>query len=489
MPPSPEEKFYITTALPYVNAAPHLGHALEFVQADVIARYHKSRGEDVFFNTGTDEHGLKIYRKAVESGRDPQVYVDEYAEKFKKFCSDLEIDYTSFIRTTGPHHEKAAQEFWRRCEKDIYKGVYGVKYCVGCELEKTDSELVDDHCPIHPSLEIELIEEENYFFRFSKYQQPLLDLYEAVPDFVAPAERLKEIRNFVSAGLKDFSVSRLKSKMPWGIPVPGDEDQVIYVWFDALVNYISALGWPENEEKFKNFWGERDNPRAIQVAGKDNLRQQSAMWQAMLMSAGLPASRKILIHGFVLGDGGVKMSKSLGNVVDPIEIISEFGAEALRYWLIREMPTFEDGAFSLERFKESYNANLANGLGNFAARVLALGGKFKSISPADTETAVSGKIKKAEVAIRQKFAEFDIRGAIDEIWNLIAFGDGYINETKPWEGEKKKTISSLVVLLERISELLAPFLPETSAKIKKCFSEDGRGNLIVSRGPALFPRI
>src|SRR3989344_1626809 len=241
--------FYITTTLPYVNAPAHGGHALEFVQADILARYHALIGDEVFFNTGTDEHGIKIYRKALEEKKDPQAYVDEYAAKFRSLKEKLNLfPDLHFIRTTDAKHEAAAQEFWRRCMAagDIYKKNYQVKYCVGCELEKTDSELVEGRCPLHPTLYIEIINEENYFFRFSKYQTSLLDLYARRPDLVVPDYRFNEIRSFVARGLVDFSISRLKDKMPWGVPVPDDDSQVMYVWFDALINYISTLGWPED---------------------------------------------------------------------------------------------------------------------------------------------------------------------------------------------------------------------------------------------------
>ncbi|MDP3733319.1 MAG: methionine--tRNA ligase, partial [Candidatus Daviesbacteria bacterium] len=317
------KKFYITTTLPYVNAEPHLGFAMEIVQADIIARYHRLLGEAVVFNTGTDEHGIKIYRAALEQKKDPQAYVDEYAAKFDALKQSLNLSYTNFLRTSSPNHKKAAQEFWKLClaNEDIYKKDYKIKYCVGCELEKTDSELEDAKCPIHPNLQIEIIEEENYFFRWSKYQKPLLELYEKNPRFVLPDFRLKEIKEFVSKGLQDFSISRLKDKLPWGVPIFNDPDHVSYVWFDALVCYISTLGWPEDQKKFNEFWP------GVQVAGKDNLRQQSAMWQAMLLSAGLPNSKQIIIHGFIT-NAGQKMSKSLGNVIDPFELVKKYGTDA-----------------------------------------------------------------------------------------------------------------------------------------------------------------
>jgi len=362
-----KKNIYLTTTLPYVNSDPHIGFALEIVQADTIARFKRLQGHDVFFNFGTDEHGLKIYRKALEQGKDPQEYVNEYAAKFDSLKKALNLTYNNFIRTTDKHHIKAAQEFWEKCLENgnIYKDKYAVKYCVGCELEKTESELENDRCPIHPNLELEVINEENYFFRFSKYKDSLLKFYEQNPDFVVPSFRLNEINSFVEEGLQDFSVSRLKSKMPWGIEVPDDPKHVMFVWFDALVNYVSAVGWPDDSEKFKKWWP------VIQFAGKDNLRQQSAIWQAMLMSAGLPNSKQIFIHGFITVDGQ-KISKSLGNVVNPIELVRKYGTDPVRYFLLSKIHPFEDSDFTIEKFEDAHNSDLANGLGNLVARVAKL---------------------------------------------------------------------------------------------------------------------
>lgn len=272
-----KNNFYITTTLPYVNADPHIGFAMEIIEADVLARLHRLLGENVIFNFGTDEHGQKIYQKAIAQGITPQEYVDEYAAKFDDLKKALNLSYDKFIRTTDTHHIKAAQEFWRICKANghIYKKKYQIKYCVGCELEKTDSELVNGKCPLHPNQEIELRDEDNYFFKFSEFQEKLLTFYKNNPDFVKPEGRFKEIKSFVESGLDDFSVSRIKAKMPWGVDVPDDPEQVMYVWFDALINYISTIGWPDNTEEFDKYWP------GIQVAGQDNLRQQTAMWQAM----------------------------------------------------------------------------------------------------------------------------------------------------------------------------------------------------------------
>lgn len=473
-----KKKFYITTTLPYVNAAPHIGFALEIVQADVVARWKRLTGYEVIFNTGTDEHGLKIYQKALEEKKDPKVYVDEYAAKFDNLKAALNLSYTNFIQTTDPAHMAAAQEFWNRCNAagDIEKKLYRVNYCVGCELEKTDSELVDGKCPIHPNLTLEEREEENYFFKFSRFAKKLLTLYGERPDFVFPASRLNEIRTFVEAGLSDFSISRLKSKMPWGVPVPGDESQVMYVWFDALINYISTLGWPKEESDFTTFWP------GLQVAGKDNLRQQSAMWQAMLMSAGLPPSQQIVIHGFITS-GGQKMSKSLGNVVDPFEIVKTYGTDALRYWLVREMNTFEDGDFTIEKFKDSYNAGLANSLGNLVSRIV----KMATMNRVPTASAPA---KDAELYSYDGHLEgFDIKKAADVVWSGIAVLDKKIQDTEPFklvktDPEKAKgLIGELVGDLWRIAYRVEPFLPGTSETIVAILKNP------PDPLPVLFPRI
>ena len=489
-----KNKFYITTTLPYVNASPHIGFALEIVQADVIARYRSALGDDVFFNTGTDEHGLKIYQKAIEEKKDPQKYCDEYAAKFNSLKEKLNLSYNNFIRTTDKHHIEAAQEFWKRCEAngDIYKKNYKTKYCVGCELEKTDSELVNEKCPIHPEREVEIIEEENYFFRFSKYQKPLLDLYEKNPDFVIPEHRQKEIYNFVKSGLQDFSISRFRNKMPWGVPVPGDDNHVMYVWFDALINYISCLGWPENKKKFESFWGTKKTPNAIQVAGKDNLRQQTAMWQAMLISAGISNSRQVFIHGFI-NLAGKKVSKSSEiSLPSPIELSDKYGIDALRYYLLREIPACEDGDFSLERLEQRYNADLANGLGNLVARVLTLVDRNKTESK-KPEKGVLETAKKTKKSCYKAIEGFGFNEALEEIWKLIGFCDKYVDENKPWElakTDKKKleqVLSNLLYCISEIADLIAPFLPETSEKIKNQIE----GSLTSKTGKLeiLFPRI
>ena len=400
-----------------------------------------------------------------------------------------------FIRTTDEDHINATKEFWMRCEKagDIYRANYKLKYCSGCELEKTDSELEGGKCTIHPNLEVEEREEENYFFKFSNYKNKLLDLYEKYPDFVIPNSRLNEIKNFISSELKDFSISRLKDKMPWGIPVPGDESHVMYVWFDALVNYISTLGWPNDSKKFEEYWGTKESPQALQFAGKDNLRQQSAMWQAMLLSAGLPTSRQIVIHGFITADGQ-KISKSLGNVVDPFELTEKYGTDALRYYLLREFSPFEDGDFSEEKFKNRYNGDLANGLGNFSSRTLTLGAQIGEISKdtASAEKEIDEKIKEIRKSVELSLSEFKFNEALAHIWELLSFGDVYANNHAPWAekdlDKKSHVISQLIIILDNVSGMLSPFLPDTSEKIKKCITWDD-SKLSVEKCSILFPRI
>lgn len=468
----------ITTTLPYVNSSPHLGFALEIVQADVIARLKEIQGYEVFFNFGTDEHGLKIYRKAQEQNKDPQDYVDEYAEKFSKLKTALNLSYNNFIRTTDPHHIKAAQEFWRRCREngDIYKKIYKTKYCVGCELEKTDSELKDGKCPLHPSSEIEIINEENYFFRFSKYQNPLLDFYEKSPEFVIPEFRFNEIKTFVRKGLQDFSISRIKKKMPWGIDVPNNSDQVMSVWFDALVNYVSAMGWPDDLVRFKKWWP------VIQFAGKDNLRQQTAIWQAMLMSAGIPNSKQVFIHGFITS-GGQKMSKSLGNVIDPFEYTEKYGTDSLRYYLLSKINPTEDGDFTKDKFENIYDSDLANGLGNLVSRIARLA-ENSGLEFSDTPSL--DNIYQEEWVKAVETYYFNI--ALQRIWLDISVLDSDLNEDSPWtENDPQKLrmiLQKEINDIRKIALKLRPFLPETAEKIEEQF----KGPKIKSSSP-LFPRL
>lgn len=459
--------FYITTTLPYVNAPLHMGHALEFVRADILARYKKLMGYEVFFNTGTDEHGSKIYNKATEEGLTAQEFVDKgfhtFTEQLKQFGITHDIH---FIRTTDTHHIAIAQEFWKRVMDNgyIYKGSYQTKYCVGCEDAKTDSELVNGECPIHPGRPIEFIDEENYFFKYSAFTEKLLALYDERPDFVVPEFRLNEVREFVKQGLQDFSISRKAEKMPWGIPVPGDDTQVMYVWFDALTNYVSTLGNPfNNDELFVKFW-KHGNP--TQYCGKDNNRFQSAMWQAMLMAADLPNSHQILVNGFITADGGIRMSKTLGNGVDPHDITSEFGTDALRMFLAKEISPFEDSPFTVERFSAAYNANLVNGLGNLVSRTLTMAQSYD----VDISDLVFPEF--SEIA-HPAYERFDYAEVTHSIWSEIADLDKYITDTQPFKmfkenpDQARADVHHVITGLARVSVLLQPIMPTTAGKIKE----------------------
>ncbi|OGD67275.1 methionine--tRNA ligase [Candidatus Campbellbacteria bacterium RIFOXYC2_FULL_35_25] len=465
------KKFYITTTLPYTNAPLHIGHALEYVRADSLARYKRLQGHEVFFNTGSDEHGMKVYKKSLEEGKDTKEYTNGHVESFKEQIKELNISYTNFVRTTDEDHMKAAQEFWKVCEAngDIYKKNYKSKYCVGCELEKTDSELIKGECPDHLGQEIEVIEEENYFFRWSNYKDKLLELYKSNSSFVVPESRFNEIKAFVERGLNDFSISRLKEKMPWGVPVPGDENHVMYVWFDALTNYVSVVGWPNDMDTFRSWWP------ALQFAGKDNLRAQSAMWQAMLMSANLPPSKQIVIHGHITSNGQ-KMSKSIGNVSNPLDIVNEYGTDALRYYLTREVSSVEDGDYTQERFLESYNANLANGLGNLVSRVLKMSVSYGvTTSLLDNDTVLNNENNKE---YRDSIDGYRLDNATDFIWKKIGALDSFVQDTQPFktikidEEKAKKDVEYLLKGLWEISALLIPFMPQTAEKIQEAIREN-----------------
>jgi methionyl-tRNA synthetase len=474
------KNFYVTTTIPYVNAAPHIGFALEITQADALARYKRLMGYDVFFNFGSDEHGQKIWQNATEAGKTPQDYVDAYAEQFKALKEKLNLTYDVFIRTTDSKHKAAAQEMWRLCAAagDIYKKNYEIKYCVGCELEKTDSELTEGKCPLHPNKPLEIRNEENYFFKLSKYQDSLQELYKD-ESFVVPNFRLNEIRSLIDGGgLQDFSISRLATKMPWGVPVPGDDAHVMYVWFDALVNYISTLNWPQETETFSKFWDGSKN--CVQMAGKDQVRQQACMWQAMLISAKLPLTGQIFIHGFILSNGQ-KMSKSLGNVIEPFSIVEEFGIDALRYFLLRHIHPTEDSDFTMPVFIESYNAGLVNGLGNLVARVMKL-----------SETNLEAAIERPESGIfpdeyTAAIDAYKFNDAMDYIWKRIQSLDQKISSEEPFKVVKvdlekgREMLRAYCVEIYEIARLLQPFLPQTSDTIKAA--------VLANKKPEnLFPR-
>ena len=473
-----QQPFYITTTLPYVNADPHVGFAMEIIRADTVARFKMGQGYEVFFNTGTDEHGQKLLTDAIQVGKDVKTYVDHFAEQFRNLKPLLSItESVHFIRTTDTHHEKAAQTLWEIVQKNgyIYKKNYQTKYCIGCELEKTDSELVDGHCPIHPNKDIEIIDEENYFFAFSKTAPLLKKLYEEKPQLVIPSFRFNETKAFLERGLEDFSISRLKSKMSWGVPVPGDDEHVMYVWFDALTNYISTLGWPEDKDgNFQKFWQKGEK---VQYCGKDNLRQQSMMWQAMLLAADVPTTDYIIINGFI-NSGGQKMSKSIGNVINPITVIDFFrpfvgnlASDVLRYYLLRHMNSFEDSDMTIESVKEAYQSHLCNGLGNLVSRVLTLSEKYLETHDTDEEsTPLSG--------LEEAMEGFDLQKAMNLIWEKVGDLDKFINDTRPFSAIKTDEASGKVLIktaigqLSSIAHALTPFMPQTSETILSLIKEN-----------------
>lgn len=455
---------YITTTLPYVNASPHMGHGLEFVQADTLARYWRLLGHEVFFNTGVDEHGQKVSRKADEAGVDRQAYVDKYAAEFDNLKAALDLSNDSFIRTTDLAHKAAAQHIWTLCHAsgDIYKKKYTGLYCVGCEAFKVDSDLVAGKCPDH-NIEPEEIEEENYFFALSKHQAYLSE-YLSKAGSVVPEWRRKEALNFVQSGLMDISVSREVSRMDWGIPVPHDDKHVMYVWFDALTNYISCLGWPADAEgKFAKFWV---NNQTLQLAGKDQVRFQSILWQAMLKSAGVKATDQVFYHGFI-NSGGQKMSKSIGNTIDPYELVTKYGTDATRYIMLRHVHPTDDSDLTWDKMDEWYTANLVNGLGNLTARIMKMAETHLD-GPIDTPAVAD-----FDAAFTDALDVYNFQGAADVVWSKVQALDEQIAETEPFKLVKVDKEAAVVIIKELVHELyligrmLHPLMPATSQIIKE----------------------
>jgi len=488
---------YITTTLPYVNADPHIGFALEMVQADTLARYWRLMGEDVFFSTGTDEHGQKIAEKADSEGKDRQVYVDHFAAQFGVLKDSLNLSYDNFIRTTDTHHMAAAQEIWKRCEAvgDIYKKTYKGLYCVGDEMYMKESELVDGKCPNHPNMELQEVEEENYFFKLSNYQQ-YLEEYLAPKGVVVPEWRRKEALAFVQDGLEDFSISRQKNRMDWGVPVPGDDDHVMYVWFDALTNYISTLGWPEDDDgTFSKYWTEG---QTLQFAGKDQVRFQSIMWQAMLKSANIKATDQVFYHGFI-NSGGQKMSKSLGNVIAPADMVARYGTDAVRYMLLRHTHPTDDSDITWEKMDEWYTANLVNGLGNLTARIMkmaqthvtaeAIQAYRASKDVNDFDELTNGN--PAQVPDLTHFTKcvesYNFQEAADNIWRFIGDLDQVIQDTQPFKlikTDEKKAKEILLALVDELYDVairLEPFMPAAARTIKQAVSANKKPENLFNR--------
>ena len=492
------KKFYITTAIDYTNSKPHLGHAYEKIIADVIAKWHKIKGEDVLFLIGTDEHGQKVERAAEASGKAPKEFVDELVEFFKELYKKLNISYDDFIRTTEKRHTKIAKEIFKKVfdKGEIYKGSYEGLYCVSCEAFFTEKDAIDGKCPVHKT-KLELIKEESYFFKLSKYQEKIIEHIVNNKNFIIPESRRNEILCRLKEPLLDLSVSRCSFK--WGIPLPIDEKHVIYVWFDALLNYISAIDYPN--EKFKKYW-----PANVQVIGKDISWFHTVIWPAILLASDIELPQTIFIHGFV-NIRGEKLSKTRDIIVDPFKLSDEYGTDALRYFLIREIPSGQDGDFSEEALKQRLNSELADTLGNLVNRVLVLVEKnFDGIVPEPFE-----KDKLTELAldtskkVSSSMEDFQFHNALNDIWYLISEANKYINENKVWEIKDKQKLGgilyNLLETLRFVSILIYPFVPETAEKIieqlgleKKFSFEDLKWGELkprtkIKRGEVLFKKI
>lgn len=472
--------YFVTTSIPYVNGDPHIGFAMELLQADVLARAARKQGKPVIFSTGTDEHGTKIQEKADEAGVSPKQYADKVSAAFRELGVLLKISNDRFIRTTDAGHEQRAQIIWKNLSKYIYKGSYSGWYCVGCESFVTDAVAKENHgtCPHHQK-PYQKIKEENYFFKLSEFT---VQIEKAITDGsfrVVPATKKHEILQVIKDGLDDISISRPKDKISWGVPVPDDKDQVMYVWFEALMNYITVLGYPEHDD-FKKFW-----PANAHVIGKDIIRFHAAIWPGMLLALGIPLPKMLYVHGFITVEGQ-KMSKSLGNVIAPKDIVSEFGVDAFRYYFLRHIPSYDDGDFSTHRLLEVYNNELANELGNAVQRTAAMIKRYQD--------GLIGQIPEAEHDVAKywealEHCRFD--RALEEVWEQVRGLNQYIDEEKPWELAKNKEEDHLrevlayqVSCLIQIADLLEPFIPDTAQKIKFVFEE----GFIKPLETTLFPR-
>jgi len=477
------KKFYVATAIPYVNGRPHLGNAILHLYADILARYERQQDSDVFFSAGTDEHGGKIEESAQKAGKTTQQFADEVSELFRGGLKKLDITYDRFIRTTDAAHEERAAIIWRELKDDIYKDSYTAMYCTGCEEFKTDSVVKDTNgvCPNH-NRAYEKIQEENYFFRLSKYGEAIQQAIESGEFVVYPEARRNEILGVLREGLEDISISRAASSVSWGIPVPGDDSQIMYVWFEALMNYITTLGYPENDD-FTRYW-----PADMQVIGKDILRFHAAIWPAMLLGLGLPLPKQLYVHGFVTHDGQ-KMSKSLGNVVDPLDVVEKYGNDAFRYFFAKYGPIVSDMDFNWPAFERAYNNELANELGNAVSRVAAMIRRYQE--------GVIGEVAQAEHdtnEYHEALAVCRFDRAIEAVWLQVRAVNQYIEETKPWaiakEGDAEHLQSVLaesVNSLLEIADLLVPFMPDTARKIAHVF-ESGVVRDLPDGARSLFPK-
>lgn len=474
--------FYVTTAIPYVNAKPHIGNAMDYMLSDVLARYHVILGEEVFYQVGTDEHGNKIALKAEEAGLTPKEYTDQMVPAFHNMLKALNIQYSDFIRTTEPRHEKAAQLMWQQLQEYIYKGSYKGSYCVGCEAFVTPKQATENNgvCPIHKT-PYQQLSEDNYYFKLSAFTGQIKERIENDSFRIDPNFRKHEILKLLNDGLDDISISRPKKHLTWGIPVPGDDTQVMYVWFEALMNYVTVLGYPDGEY-FKKFW-----PANVQVVGKDIIRFHAAIWPAMLIGLNLPLPKRLLVHGFV-NIAGAKISKSIGNVIDPLEIVETYGVDGLRYFFLRHIPTLDDGDFTWERFENAYNNELGNELGNLVQRVSSMITRYQN--------GVIGKITEAvhdAGPYHEAMRDLRLSDAFGYTWNMVRSLNGYLEEVKPWQLAKneddaehlQEVLSYAAGNLVQISDLLAPFLPDTAKSIRTCFG----GEVIQPSDGVLFPKV
>lgn len=473
--------YYITTSIAYANGAPHLGFGLELLQADVLARIARQQGKPVIFTTGTDEHGGKIEEKAASEGLQPKEYVDKTSVAFREFAALADISIDRFIRTTDQGHEQRAAIIWNNLSKDIYKSSYTGWYCTGDEAYFTEATVKENNgvCPSHDR-KYEKIEEENYFFKLSTYAPRIKQAIDDNSFDIVPVSRKNEILNVINGGLQDISISRPKDKIGWGVPVPGDDSQVMYVWFEALMNYITVLGYPEHQD-FTDYW-----PANVQVIGKDIIRFHAAIWPGMLLALDLPLPKQLFVHGFITVDGQ-KMSKSLGNVISPKQIIEAYGVDAYRYYFLRHISAYEDGDFSWERLHQAYNNELGNELGNAVQRTAAMILQYQN--------GLVGVIPEAGHDIGEyeqalSLCRFD--RALDQVWEQVRGLNQYIDETKPWAIKKTGDVDHLrevlayqVSCLLEIATLLQPFMPETAGKIAGVFAD----GVVRPIEGTLFPRI
>ena len=472
-------KFYTTTSIPYVNARPHLGHALEFVQTDVLARYHKLSGDDTFFLTGADENSLKNVQAAEALKISTKDLVDKNTKIFADLTKALNISNDDFIRTIEKKHFAGAQKLWSLCKKeDIYKKKYKGLYCVGCEAFYLEKDLVDGNCPEHKK-PLESVEEENYFFKLSNYQKQLEKIIESDTYEIVPNSRKNEVLSFIRMGLEDFSVSRsFERAHGWGVSVPGDEKQIMYVWFDALSNYITGLDFATNGHRFKQYW-----PCDVHVVGKGIIRFHAVYWPAMLLSAGVDLPKKLFVHGYINIEGE-KMSKSLGNVIDPLELVAKYGCDPVRYYLLRHIHPVLDSDFGIKKLEDAYTADLANGLGNLVSRVAGL--------IEQNSVKVSIKYQVSSIKFMDKYIEnFQFDQAMKFIWEKITKLDVYVSEKEPWALAKAGKTEELAKVLNEasngifeVAKLLEPFLPDTAKKIQDVFEKEE-----IRKGSPLFPRL